>query len=251
MLKKERQTIILDILNSEGRVISSELSKRLNVSEDTIRRDLNQLAKNDLLKKVHSGATILGPSVTNFEYRSNIKNEEKEKLVKLALPLLEEHSVFFVDGSTTNLKFVEALPTNFKGTMITNSPYIAIAAIQKKELVTISLGGNFAKRSAVYLGETTIKEIDTIRADYYLMGIHNLDATIGATVNTQQESFTKLKMAEHSEQVIAIATKEKIGTVSHYVSCPIDRISYLVTDSTNDALLTKFENSQIDIITLN
>ncbi|MGX7068081.1 DeoR family transcriptional regulator [Vagococcus fluvialis] len=250
MLKKERQSIILDILSSEGRVFSSELSRRLNVSEDTIRRDLNQLAKNDLLKKVHSGATTIGPSVTNFEYRNNIKNEEKIKLVQLALPLIEEHSVFFVDGSTTNLKFVESLPVNFKGTMITNSPYIAIAAIQKKELVTISLGGNFAKRSAVYLGESTIREIENIRADYYLMGIHNLDFNIGATVNSQQESFTKLKMADHSDHVIAIATKEKLGASSHYVSCPISQISYLVTDSDNKSILNKFKDKNIELLTL-
>src|SRR5690625_4148010 len=106
MLKSERQDMILQILNEEHKVIASNLSKRLSVSEDTIRRDLKELDSKGLIKRVHSGALRIGPPVVDFSIRENISSEIKMKLAKKAVEFLREDMVILIDGGTTNLHLV-------------------------------------------------------------------------------------------------------------------------------------------------
>src|SRR5690625_3303625 len=109
MLKSERQDMILQILNEEHKVIASDLSKRLSVSEDTIRRDLKELDSQGLIKRVHSGALRIGPPVVDFSIRQNISSEAKMKLAKKAESYIEEGMVLLVDGVTINLYLVHEI----------------------------------------------------------------------------------------------------------------------------------------------
>lgn len=159
MLKEERQQKILNILNTERKVIAKDLSNRLHVSEDTIRRDLNDLSRQKKLKRVHSGALRIGPPVTSFTYRTNVNNEVKTKIARKTLPLLKEDSVILIDGSTTNLMLVKLLPADFAATIITNSPPIAIELVNFPNIEVINLGGDFYKRSMINLGLRTYKQL--------------------------------------------------------------------------------------------
>ena len=102
LMKAERQNIILDILNKEKKIIAKDISTKLNVSEDTIRRDLNELDEKGLLKRVHSGAIKRGPKAVDFSIREDVNIEEKIRLAKKAVKYIKPDSVILIDGGTTN-----------------------------------------------------------------------------------------------------------------------------------------------------
>ena len=124
MLKAERQSIILDELRSQNKVISSKLCKVLDVSEDTIRRDLIELEDNGQLKKVHGGAITLS-YIPSFKKREVLEIKLKHEIAKKALSLIEENMVIIIDGGTSNLQLVNLLPKNIKLTIFTNSIPVA------------------------------------------------------------------------------------------------------------------------------
>lgn len=247
MLKKERQRLILEQVASQKKVLAAELSKKFNCSEDTIRRDLRELDQKGLLKRIHTGAISLGPSVTTFDQRISMSVEEKKQLAQRAVSLLNEDSVILIDGSSTNYYLVQALPEEFSATVITNSPFITIELLKKKNITIITLGGIFAKRAAVSLGVEALDALDSLRIDTYVMGVYNFHQELGMSVHSQQESLIKRKMTQVSDEVIAIATKDKLGVYSNYIYCKPEKIDYLVTNATDAALLDEFRKKNISI----
>lgn len=250
MLKAERQQRIVDIVESEKRVIASELSERFEVSEDTIRRDLKELDQIGLVRRVHSGALRVGPPVTNFQNRQNISSKTKSNLAKKALSLLKEGSTILMDSGTTNLQLAKQLPLDFYGTLITNSPPIAVALEQHSQLEVIVIGGILYKESMVNLGIDTIEALRLMRADIYVMGIHNIDAEMGISVPTLTEAQVKRMMAEISTECIGMVTTDKIGTVSKNIVNPADELSYLITENADKKVIQEFSEKNINVYNL-
>lgn len=248
MLKEERQQKILNILNTERKVIAKDLSNRLHVSEDTIRRDLNDLSRQKKLKRVHSGALRIGPPVTSFTYRTNVNNEVKTKIARKTLPLLKEDSVILIDGSTTNLMLVKLLPADFGATIITNSPPIAIELVNFPNIEVINLGGDFYKRSMINLGLQTYKQLQQLRADTYVMGIYNLNISDGISVPTIQEAEIKRQMFDISNEVIGMVTSDKFNTMSNALVGDITDLNYLVSDHLAPAIKQAYQQLNINLI---
>ncbi|MBS5307482.1 MAG: DeoR/GlpR family DNA-binding transcription regulator [Clostridium sp.] len=231
MLKEERQQEILKIINSEQKVIASDLSQRLSVSEDTIRRDLKDLDNKGLIRRVHSGALRVGPPLVDFSTRENIYNDIKVKLAQKALPFIKDNQVLLIDGSTTNLCLVKLLPTNLRATIITNSPPIAMALVNHKDIEVIMIGGTLYKQSMINLGVDTVDSLSSMRVDLYIMGIYNIDSQIGVSVPTLSECLVKRKMVSISSEIIGLVTSDKFGTVSNQIICPPQDLNYIITDS--------------------
>lgn len=250
MLKAERQQKIVNIVEKEKRVIASELSDKFKVSEDTIRRDLKELDRQGLVRRVHSGALRVGPPVTNFQNRQSISSETKSNLAKRALSFLKEGSTILIDSGTTNLQLAKQIPIEFHGTLITNSPPIAVALEQHKHLEVIVLGGILYKESMVNLGIDTIESLRLMRADIYVMGIHNIDAEMGISVPTLTEAQVKRLMTEISTECIGMVTKDKIGTVSKNIVTPADELSYLITENADKEIVQEFSDRSINVYNL-
>lgn len=245
MLKKERQRLILEEVTKNKKVLAAELSKEFNCSEDTIRRDLRELDQKGLLKRIHSGATSIGPSVTSFDQRISTNVEIKERLAQRGVSLLNEDSVILIDGGSTNYYLVKELPNDFTATIVTNSPFITIELLNKRNVTVITLGGIFAKRASVSLGVEALEALDSLRIDTYVMGIYNFHPEFGMSVHSQQESLIKRKMSEVSDEIIALATSDKLGVYSNYICCPPKKIDFLVTDSSDALLLNEFRSQNI------
>lgn len=247
MLKRERQKLILERLDKKKQVSSSELTQIFHCSEDTIRRDLRELDQQGLLKRIYSGALRIGPPVTTFEQRLSVDIDEKKKLAQKAVKFLKEDSLILIDGSTTNYYLAEMIPENFSATIVTNSPFITIQLSKNKNIKIITLGGIFAKRASISLGVEAINTLSTFRIDTYIMGIYNLHPQMGMTVHSQQESLIKEKMVNSSEEVIALATGNKLGIYSNFICCSPDQIDQLITSSDDLELLSKFKEKNISI----
>ncbi|GGF27987.1 DeoR family transcriptional regulator [Halobacillus andaensis] len=248
MLKQERQQIIVDILNEEHKVIASDLSKRLSVSEDTIRRDLKELDNQGVIKRVHSGALRKGPPVEDFSTRQEISNETKLNLATKALHLIKDDMVILIDGGTTNLQLVHQLPLSLKATVITNSPPIAMALNNHKDVEVIMIGGTLFKQSMVNLGVDTFEALHTMRADLYIMGIYKIDLQIGISVPSLSEALVKRKMASISTEVLGMVTNDKLDTISNHIVCPTDKLTYLITEQIKPDIKKLYEKQRITII---
>jgi DeoR/GlpR family transcriptional regulator of sugar metabolism len=248
MLKEERQQKILEILNSEQKVITSDLSVRLYVSEDTIRRDLKELDNQGLIKRVYSGALRKGPPVVDFFSRQNIASDIKTKLAQKALRFIEDGQVLLIDGSTTNLHLVNQLPFSLKATVITNSPPISMALSNHKDVEVIMLGGILFKESMINLGVQTFESLNTMVADLYIMGIYNIDAEMGISVPTLSECLVKRKMVEVSTEKLALVTPDKLGTVSSQIICPAEELTYMVTEDVDLDIKNLYKEQNIIVI---
>ncbi|WP_147803898.1 DeoR/GlpR family DNA-binding transcription regulator [Alkalicoccus halolimnae] len=250
MLKQERQQKILKILNEEQKVIASDLSQRLSVSEDTIRRDLKELDRKELIKRVHSGALRVGPPVVDFYTRQNVKSDIKMRLANKAMELVKDNMVLLIDGGTTNLNFVNQLPRTYKGTVITNSPPIAMDLSNHNDVEVIMIGGSLFKESMVNLGIETVESLNNMRADLYIMGIHKIDANIGISLPNLAEAAVKRKMAAVSNEVLSMVTADKLNTFSNHIVSPANVLSYLITEDLQPDILQLYKSQQIAVMTV-
>ncbi|MFJ7978331.1 DeoR/GlpR family DNA-binding transcription regulator [Peribacillus sp. NPDC096379] len=248
MLKEERQQKILHFLNDEHKVIASDLSKRLSVSEDTIRRDLKELDTQGLVKRVHSGALRIGPPVVDFSTRQNISNEVKINLALKAIDFIKDNMVLLIDGGTTNLHLVNNLPLSLKATVITNSPPIAMALSNYDYVEVNMIGGTLFKESMVNLGIDTVETLNMIRADLYIMGIYNIDPHIGISIPSISEALVKRKMVSISTEVLAMVTSDKLDTVSNHIVCPSDSLTYLITEHVKPDVKALYANKGINVV---
>ncbi|MCY3025255.1 DeoR/GlpR family DNA-binding transcription regulator [Aerococcus loyolae] len=248
MLKIERQNFILNKIYTEGKVLISSLSNDLEVSEDTIRRDLIELDQKNQLKRVRSGAIRIGPSITDFSYRENKDIPTKKEIAKKVIPNLKQNTTIMVDGSSSNLELIKLLPENFMATIITNCPPIIIELANKTNIKVISIGGEFYKRSQVNLGVSAYKQIKKIYADYYLMGVYNIDSQYGCSVPTQEEADIKEVMSQQSDKVLCLVTNDKFETISSFFHQDIHGISTIFTDNVATNIKKSYEDSGVTIV---
>jgi DeoR/GlpR family transcriptional regulator of sugar metabolism len=232
MLREERLQIILKMLDTNQRVSSVQLSEILNVSDDTIRRDLNELAENGLLKKVHGGAIPKSPSPYKLTERINILHEEKIVLAQKAQQFFKDGQVIILDNGSTNMEVARLMSPDLKATVFTTSIPIAQILCEHPNIELFMLGGRVFKDAQNTYGTEVIELLNKIRADIFLLGVCGMHHKIGITMPDWDESIVKRKMAEISEKVIALVTADKLNTAENYVVCSYQQIDVMLTDDT-------------------
>lgn len=230
MLTAERQQYILATLRREGKVIASELSGTLGVSEDTIRRDLRKLAEARLLQRVHGGALPSSPAATSYAARQTQATWAKAAIAQAAVQLVQAGQVVILDGGTTTLQVAQHLPVDLQVTIVTNSPPIAVALAEHPRAEVLLVGGRLDKASLVSVGAVTIEALRTIRADLCMLGICSLHLEMGITVPDLEESYVKRAMIASAAEVVALASAEKLGTAATYTVGPMSELTHLVTE---------------------
>lgn len=251
MLKADRQAYILKKVETEGRVVVQELTQELNVTEDTIRKDLQSLSKLGLLKRIHGGAHSLINDMKDFNSRVEFNSQTKADLAKRACTLIENAKVIFIDGGSTNLKVAENIPEHFDGRIITNSPSIALSLCRLSKASITLLGGDLDKKNQVLFGASTLRAIQQIHLDLTILGVSTLDSKVGITVPSYEESIIKNQLFEQSSMVIAIATKEKLEKISTFFVAKVSALDYLITEGTVDnKIVDTYNKLGINVITV-
>ncbi|MGN7723263.1 DeoR/GlpR family DNA-binding transcription regulator [Chitinophaga sp. 22620] len=239
MLKEERLDYILRKLKTDQKVLQTELSTDLQVSEDTVRRDLESLAQNGLLIKVRGGAIPHSPNPLNFKERINLHSDDKVNMARKALSLLHDGQTIILDGGTSTLSLVKLFPPQLRLTVITNSVPIVMQLIEHPGVEVIFTGGRIFKESQVAGGLDTIQMLRRVRADICFLGVCSLHPLLGVTGMDLEESEVKTTMVESAHRVAALATGDKMGTAEPYKVCGITDIDIIVTDDpTLDSLET-------------
>jgi DeoR/GlpR family transcriptional regulator of sugar metabolism len=244
----ERRERILQILRQRGTVLVRELSESLDVSPDTIRRDLDELAGAGLLRRVHGGALPASPGVAIYATRLRQVPVAKTAIGRAAVGLLRNGQVIMLDGGTTTLQFAEQLPPDLRATVLTNSPPAAAALAAHAGIAVEVIGGRLHKDGLVALGAAAIEAIRSVRPDVCVLGVASLHPEAGLTVPDSEEARVKRAMIEVSAQVIGLASAGKLGTIAPYVVAPASELTHLVTDSTDDAALAWYQAEGISIV---
>ncbi len=249
MLTAERRQFILEILRRDKKVLSSELSTVLKVSEDTIRRDLRELAEAGLLQRVHGGALLTSPATASYADRQKQAPKEKEAIARAAAQLVCKGQVVILDGGTTTLQVTRHLPLDLEATVVTNSPPIAVALADHPYIEVVMLGGQLYKKALVNVGAATVEALQMIRADLCMLGVCSLHPEVGITVPNLNEAHVKRAMISRAAEVVGLATAVKLDTAAPYVVESIQALTYLVTASTvSDQMLAAYKALGLTII---
>jgi len=247
MLTAERKQAILERLEHDGRVVASQLVTSLGVSEDTVRRDLRDLADQGLLHRVHGGALASAPATVSFARRLEVGQEEKIALADAALPLIDEARVIVLDGGTTALELARRLPPLYAGTVVTNAPPVASALASHPNAEVVLVGGRLLKDAQVAVGAAALEALRTVRADVCVLGICSLHPDAGVTTLDNDEADVKRAMVACSGVVIALATADKLRSASPWVVASLADVDHLVTDG-GDELTRPYTTAGINVV---
>ena len=230
MHKDKRQDSILEKLRSDRKVLTNQLALDLKVSEDTIRRDLNEMTQKGLLSKVHGGAVY---SIQKLYYYNDnvIKNqEEKAVIANKTIGLLKDGMSIIISDGTTNMAFARRIPKGLKATVFTYCLPIAMELTNHPEIDIIFLGGKIEKKSMVAIGVDVMEKFSNIHVNMCFLGTGSIGPEEGITEGSYEVSLIKRAIVAASDRVISLATSRKLGLRQSYSICkPVD-ISLLITE---------------------
>src|SRR5450830_651231 len=233
MWQEERYQRIRALLATLQRVTTDRIVTELNVSRETVRRDLVALEALGELKRIHGGAITVEDEAPIAE-RAHINVKFKRDLARAAVSLLSHGQTIFIDAGTTTEILAQELAKLGGLTVITNAFNVALhlrgSAPGSLHNEVIILGGSLGDRSPATVGATTVAEIGRYRADLALLSPVGLDAHHGASNYDHRESEVARAMAEHAERVVILADYSKLGVQSRVSFCPPERIDVLVTN---------------------
>ena len=249
MLAAERRKVILDILKREGRVVAPRLSGALGVSEDTIRRDLREMAAEGLLQRVHGGALPTSPALANYHTRQQNITPAKIAIARKAASLIQEDMVILMGGGTTTVEVARSLSPELHATVITHNLPAAVALADLEQVEVVLVGGHLYKHSMVTIGSEAVDTIRMLRADLCLLGVCSLHPEIGISTQDMEEAYFQRAMIASSAEVAALASPEKIGTAAPYISGSISDLNYIITDELlPDDQLAPYRAFHVDIL---
>ncbi len=230
MRKSKRQEIILREVDLHNKVFSVELSELLQVSDDTIRRDLNDLAQEGKIIKVHGGAmsrSFAAPfSTENISYAI----EAKQQIAQKALSLFKNDMVIVTEGGTTMIELAKSIPPHLRVTIITISPQVAITLAQHEQLNVIGIGGKLMKNTNLYIGASVVNQLADLRADLCILGANALSAEDGLSDTDWEVVQVKKALIRAAKKVAVISISEKLHTTKWMNICPPGQIDFLITE---------------------
>ncbi|HET7505691.1 MAG TPA: DeoR/GlpR family DNA-binding transcription regulator [Kofleriaceae bacterium] len=232
-LPRERQERILERLHQHGRVIAADLAVEFRVSEDSIRRDLRELAARGVCKRVYGGALLMrDPGPITARRREHV--EGKRALAAVAARLVGPRQILFIDAGSTNSAIAAALPDGRDLTVVTNAPDVALAVMGRPGFEVLSIGGRIDPKIGGAIGSLALRQIQGIRADLCFPGVCAADADSGLWTIDAEEVVLKRAMIEASGETVLVATREKLLTAATHHTAPVSSITHLVVERATD-----------------
>lgn len=230
MIPSQRHDAILKMLDEQEKVRISDLQELLQVTDMTIRRDLDHLEQKGLLERIRGGAAKI--KRINAEHLFSQKNiqmkEEKIAIGKMVPQFIEDNDTVFINSGSTVLQAAMELK-GFSLKVITNNPMLTLVDLGEKNSLVL-LGGEFRKESHSIVGDTAMSMLNQIYATKCIIGVDGLSMKYGLTNSSFVEASLNRKMIEQTRgKVIVVADHTKIGKVGSFLTSPIDNIDILIT----------------------
>ncbi|MCQ1834012.1 DeoR/GlpR family DNA-binding transcription regulator [Neorhizobium galegae] len=228
MLTTQRKSLILDILRREGQVVAKRAAEEFSLSEDTIRRDLREMAAEGLLRRVHGGAMPISPDLPDFSARRAVSSDVKQRLGRAAADMVKPGQTIFLDGGTSTAEIARALPRDFAFTVVTHSPTIAAELEHHPTVEVILIGGRLYKHSMVATGAAAMSQIALMRPDIFFLGVTAAHPARGLSTGDFEEAAIKRHIAACSAETITLVTVEKLDAASPHIIMPASALSGMI-----------------------
>ena len=250
MLPQERQKEILALLQEYRSMKINELSKQLNVTRETIRKDLYEMEDKGLIKKVHGGAILnKANSETDYGNRKYTNYMEKRSIARKAAELVEDGDTIYIDYGTTALLFAKELIGKNNLTVITNSLPIANELVNNTDFEVVVIGGTIRKNEKSLFGPVSNLGLEHLYVDSGFFGMGAISSEAGYTNFHMGESEVSRRMIQHSSKTVVIADFSKFNSVAMNKVASIDDVDVLVTDeNTDQEALKNLETQKTSIV---
>jgi DeoR/GlpR family transcriptional regulator of sugar metabolism len=240
VLQEERHQYILGQLSLHKKVLASQLSDHLKVSDDTIRRDLIELEKDSKLLRAHGGAIAVDFN-NPFQPKEVYAQKEKVQIAKKALALIKDGMTLLLGGGTVMLELARMFPENLKGTLFTVSPLVALEVTQRSSVEVILLAGRLSRNSYICTGASVVSQLSEITADLCLLGANGFSLKDGITDYNWEVVQVKKAMLKSADKAALLCISEKAGVVHKLQVCAFHTLDYLITErSASETHFLKF-----------
>lgn len=251
MLGIERRQLIMDKIKQDKKVYVSELSQLFRVTEETVRRDLEKLEGDNLLRRSYGGAVLNEQKASedlSFLKRSTINSETKEYIAQKAQNLISDGDTIMVDSSTTCLALLHHLQNHQDITIITNSIRLAYD-FSTSPFRIISTGGSLRANSMALTGSATCTALERYYADIALISCKGIHEQLGVMESNEEESVVKQVMLAQAKKSLLLIDSSKFDKTAFVKTCELSAIDTLVTDKRpEDSWLETLSKKQVELI---
>lgn len=229
----QRHQFILEKLKEKGWIGVDEISRDLNVSEVTIRKDLKYLESKRFLSRNHGGASILNSIITDkhIDVKEKQFKEEKERIAKEANKLLDPDDKIIIASGTTLLAFANEIRTQVGLTVITSSVKVSLALCYDPNIEVIQLGGSIRKNSVSVVGYYATNILESVSCNKLFIGVDGLDLEYGLTTSTLNEALINQQMIDAAQEIIVLTDSSKFDKRGFCKICEISKVHRIITDS--------------------
>jgi DeoR/GlpR family transcriptional regulator of sugar metabolism len=219
------------------------------VSEDTIRRDLYELAEEGKLIKVHGGALSHSFNEVHFPSNGVYSQGNKKKIAQKAINLIKNGMFVLTSGGTTILELARSLPPQLKATFVSGSIPAILEYMHHPNIDVILIGDKISKSSKITVGLDAIAKIRQMRADICFLGTNAIDIHHGITENDWDVVQLKKAMIESSQKVVCLTIAEKMNSFQPIQVCELNKIDILITElEPTDPLLKPYSDAGIEVL---
>lgn len=233
MTLSERHQRILELLKVNGIVSVNELSKLLNVSSVTIRKDLGLLEEKKLLYRSHGGAIQIDPYIANRHVQEKEKHfpEEKKRIGCKAAELLRPNDAVIIASGTTVLALAQSIDPDSRLTVITSAMNVAMALLNYQQVEVIQLGGIVRHTSTSVIGDYAEEMLENFSCSKLFLGVDGIDLKYGLTTTNFMEASVNRAMIEAAQKTIVLTDSSKFGRRGFGKICELDVVDQIITDS--------------------
>lgn len=250
MLAADRQNKILELLKNKKSIRNIELTKILNVSIETVRRDLESLEQDNLICKVHGGAVYKEATIFPYSIRSSNFIHEKKELSLIAINYIKNGDIIALNSSSTNIELAKLIKyKELAITIITNSFLIAEELSSIPNIKLILAGGIYNKEEFAFLGQLTANFLSNFSVDKCFLSVGGVSLNRGITDSIFDEVLVEKKLIDISDNIIVMVDSSKIENNSLIHICNLEKIDTIITDSKLDiSIKNKYIENSINLI---
>ena len=249
MLKQERQAYILHQVNLHNKILAVDLCQHINVSNDTIRRDLQELADKGSIIKVHGGALSNSFHKGNLLPEAIYSHSKKQAIAQKAVQLIKDGMFVLTGGGTTISEMAKALPIDLNATFISGSLAALMEYSKHPNIEVISIGDKISKASKMAIGPDGVMKVRQFTSDLCFLGINAIDLNGGISDSDWDVVQMKKAMIESSKKIVCLTISEKINSQQPIQVCGLKDIDILITElPADDPLLQPYAEAGITIL---
>jgi|AGTN01.1.fsa_nt_gi Transcriptional regulators of sugar metabolism len=249
MLPVARREQILDYVKNRKNATSEELSKRFNVTEETIRKDLNYLSEKGTIIRTFGGAMVKDEYDPSLEQRTISNYEEKRLIAEAASLLIKERDTIILDAGSTTIELAKYIKEDSEVVVVTNSLEIINILSRIQGISVISTGGQLRPKSMSFQGQLAESSIGNYNIQKAFISAKAVGVNEGIMDTNEVEANVKRKMLERAKDITLLADYSKFSKIAHVTVCSIDRINRIITDKgTSPDRIKQFTDKGIEVI---